>query len=62
METPNDDQPADVPEADAIEQAQPVEDDGSTDGDDPSSIPEDVPEADALEQSQEVRGAEEERR
>jgi hypothetical protein len=60
--TPQDDMPADVPEADALEQAQSVGEESSDDRDERSSIPEDVPEADALEQSQEVHDTEEERR
>lgn len=48
---------SDVPEADAQEQATPV--DPKLEPSEPPAIPDDVPEADALEQSEEVPDVEE---
>ena len=48
---------SDVPEADAQEQAIPV--DPKLEPSEPPSIPDDVPEADALEQAEEVPDVEE---
>ena len=53
--------PDDVPEADAIEQARPVEEPEEA-PDVLGGVPADVPEADAIEQAEEVPGDQDERR
>ncbi len=52
----------DVPEADAIEQAQPIEDEPPTAPEALEEMAADVPEADAIEQAEGVPGDEDERR
>jgi hypothetical protein len=54
--------PDDVPEADAIEQARPVEEEATEAPDVRGGVPADVPEADAIEQAEEVPGDQDERR
>jgi hypothetical protein len=47
----NDDSKEPVPEADALEQAEPVREESPEDLEMPDSLPDDAPEADALEQA-----------
>ena len=52
----------DVPEADAIEQSRPVEEEPADAPDVLDGMPADVPEADAIEQAEAVPGDQDERR
>ncbi|HWC69866.1 MAG TPA: hypothetical protein VG993_01760 [Actinomycetota bacterium] len=60
MRDPNRDRSEPIPEADALEQELPVEDDPEHEAELPDEVPDDAAEGDALEQATPVPGSEDE--